>query len=42
MKKVFLKQDFSRRPMVTQNAAGAMFSAVLKKTESETLKNVWD
>jgi len=39
MKKDFLKQDFSRRPIFPQNAAGALFPKVVKKTDSETLKN---
>jgi hypothetical protein len=34
MKMDFLKQDFGRPPIVAGNAAGALFSGVLKKIET--------
>jgi hypothetical protein len=39
MKKDFLKQDFRDRPIVSENAAGALFSGVLRKTDRKALKN---
>lgn len=42
MKWFFLKQDFARRSIVSENPARAFFCGVWKKSNHKTLKNVWD